>query len=113
MVHEMNQELLNALNRCAATCNHCAAACLEEGDMKMLARCIKLDIDCAEFCQITASFITRGSEHAAHLLKECADICQSCADECEKHAQHGMDHCRECAEACRECAEACMQGVAA
>lgn len=32
----------------AAECNHCATACLEEQDVAMLAKCIKLDIDCAE-----------------------------------------------------------------
>lgn len=105
MSHVQNQELLDALNKCAAECNHCATACLDEKDVKMLARCIKLDIDCAAICSLTASFIARGSEHSEHLLKECADICNACAEECEKH-QH-MDHCKRCAEACRACAEEC------
>jgi hypothetical protein len=105
MAHEKNQELLNALNNCAAECNHCAIACLEEQDVRMLARCIKLDIDCADICQLTASYVARGSEHANHLLKECAEICDACADECEKHSH--MEHCRKCAEVCRACSEAC------
>ncbi len=109
MTHEKNKELLNTLNDCAAECNHCAVACLDEQDVKMLANCIKLDIDCAEICTIAAGFVARGSLHAAHILAECADICNACADECEKHAQHGMEHCKECAEACRKCAEACGQ----
>lgn len=49
MAHEKNQELLNALSSCAAECNHCAIACLEEQDVKMLARCVKLDIDWQTF----------------------------------------------------------------
>jgi hypothetical protein len=105
MAHERNQTLMTALNDCAAECNHCATACLEEQDIKMLARCIKLDIDCADICQLTASFVARGSEHAGHLLKECAEICNACAEECEKHAH--MEHCQKCAEACRRCAEEC------
>ena len=109
MAHEQNHELLNALNICAAECNHCATACLDEKDVKMMARCIKLDMDCADICQLTASFVARGSEHANHLLKECAEICEACADECEKHAH--MEHCRKCAEACRHCAEACLQAA--
>lgn len=109
MVHEKNQGLLDALNDCAAVCNHCATACLEEKDVKMLSNCIKLDFDCAAICSLTAGFVARGSAHASHLFAECADICNACADECEKHAQHGMEHCKECAEACRKCAEACVQ----
>lgn len=107
MAHQKNQELMNALNNCAAECNHCATACLDEQDVKMLARCIKLDIDCADICLLTASFVARDSEHANHLLKECAEICEACAEECEKHAH--MEHCRKCADACRHCAEACLQ----
>jgi len=105
MAHEQNKQLLDALYNCAAECNHCATACLDEQDVKMLAKCINLDIDCADICTLTATLIARGSEHGNHLLEECAEICNACADECEKHQQ--MEHCKSCAEACRKCAEAC------
>ncbi len=101
-----HQQLIETLNRCAATCNYCINACLEEDDVKMLAACIRIDMDCAEVCSLTASLLARGSSHGEHLLKECAEICGKCAAECEKHAH--MDHCRECAEACRACEAACM-----
>ncbi len=107
MAHEQNHQLLEALSNCEAECNHCAIACLREQDTRMLERCIRLDLDCAEICHVAASFVTRGSEHAQHLLKECAEICEACAEECEKHAH--MEHCFRCAEACRHCAEACLQ----
>ena len=107
MSHKTNESLITTLNNCAAVCNHCITACLEEDDVKMLANCIKLDIDCAEMCNFTAGLIARGSAHASHLMAECADICNACADECEKHTH--MEHCKECAEACRKCAEACLQ----
>ena len=113
MAHEQNKQLLEALNNCAAECNHCTTTCLNEQDVKMLARCIKLDIDCAQICSLTASLIARNSEHGKHLLKECAEVCIACAEECEKHAKMGMEHCRKCAEACRACADACRTGVAA
>jgi hypothetical protein len=105
MVYERNESTLNALNDCVAECNHCAAACLEEHDVAMLTKCIKLNIDCADVCQLTASLIARGSEHAQHLLKECVEICNACATECEQHSH--MEHCRMCAQICRQCAEAC------
>ena len=111
MSHEQNKGLIDALTSCVAECNHCTAACLEEKDVKMLARCIKLDIDCAEICNLAISFVSRGSEHAEHVLHECAEICNECAKECEKHSH--MEHCKRCAEICRACAEACHSGVAA
>ena len=112
MSHEQNEGLLDALATCAAECNNCFTACLDEQDVKMLVRCIKLDRDCADICMLTASLIARGSEHGKHLLKECAEVCTACAEECEKHAAMGMEHCRTCAEACRACAEACQSGMA-
>ena len=109
MSHQHNPELLAALHKCADECNHCATACLEEEDVKMLAKCISLDMDCAQICSLTAALVARGSEHGKHLLKECAEVCNACADECEKHAAMGMEHCKKCAEACRACAEACSK----
>lgn len=106
MDYERNKKLISVLNECAAECHHCTTACLDEQDVKMLAECIKLDIDCAEICQLTAAFLARGSEHAIHILKECAEICEACAGECGKHGH--MEHCKRCAEVCRLCAEECM-----
>ncbi len=111
MSHEKNRELIQILNECAAECRHCATACTEEKDANMLARCIKLNTDCAEICSLVISFLARGSEHSEHLLKECADICTDCANECGKHTH--MGHCVSCAEICRRCARACLQPLQA
>lgn len=97
--------LLSLLAECAAACNHCASACLGEKEVHLMTACIRLDMDCAQICATTAAFVARGSNHASHLLKECAEICSQCAGECEKHSH--MEHCKRCAEACRSCAEAC------
>lgn len=105
MSHEQNKKLLDELHRCALECSHCATACLDEENVKMMARCIRLDVDCAELCRLVSAFFARGSEHAKHLLAECAELCEDCASECERHAH--MEHCARCAEACRACAEAC------
>ena len=111
MSHEQNQGLMDALAKCAAACGHCFTACLQEQDVNMMERCIKLDLDCAEICALATGFVARGSEHAMHILRECAEICHACAEECEKHSH--MEHCKKCAEACRACAEACGTAVAA
>jgi hypothetical protein len=105
MKNNAANELINALNACATACNYCTTACLGEAEVKMLAACIKLDIDCAAICSLTASFIARDSVHGKHLLKECAELCDLCATECEKHSK--MQHCKDCAEACRACEKAC------
>lgn len=110
MSHQQNAGLIDALNTCSAECSHCATACLEEQDVNMLIRCIKLDMDCAEICSLASSYVARGSAYTQQILHECAEICEACAEECEKHAH--MEHCRSCAEACRHCAEVCS-GVAA
>ena len=103
-MHTQNQTLLDALNACVAACEHCATACLQEDDVKMMARCIANDRDCADICRLTATLLARGSQHGKHLLRECIEVCEICAAECEKHDD---DHCKQCAEACRRCAEAC------
>lgn len=103
------QSVIQALNACAAACDHCYDACLQEQDIKMMARCIRLDRDCSEICKLTASALSRNSEVAKTLLQACADICRECGIECASHQK--MDHCRECAEACKACEEACRAAL--
>ncbi len=97
---------IEACNACAIACNHCAASCLKEDDVKMMARCIAIDMDCAQVCALTAAALARDSQHAAAICALCEKICQTCADECGKHK---MDHCQECAAACKRCAEECRK----
>jgi len=106
--HKFNA-CIEACNACATSCNHCAASCLEETDVKMMARCIALDMDCAAICALAAAAMARDSEHAKAICGLCATICDSCGDECAKHQ---MDHCQDCAKACRACAEACRKMAA-
>ncbi len=87
-------------------CNFCAAACTREEDVKMMAACIRLDMECAAICYAAASLMSMGSSKAKEICRICAEICEACAQECDKHGQH-MDHCRQCAEACHRCAEEC------
>ena len=43
-------ELIDSCFECAQACTACADACIGEGDIQMLARCIRLDLDCADVC---------------------------------------------------------------
>jgi hypothetical protein len=107
--YEDYQECIGACHTCIVACNHCAACCLQEADVKQLARCIGLDSDCAQICQLAVSFMAGGSDHTAAACRLCAEICEACAAEC---ASHDMDHCQQCAEACRRCADACRSVAA-
>lgn len=110
MPHQQFQSCIDACYECARACDHCAASCLQEADPKMLARCIAIDIDCAEVCRLAAAAMSRGSELVSTLCVACAEACDACAEECEKHS---MDHCKECAQACRRCADECRRMVSA
>ena len=93
---------------CAAHCEACADACLEEGDPG-LTRCIRANLDCADICAATATVVGRVGRSGApwvELIRVCMDACRNCAEECEKHDH---DHCRVCAEACRRCEDTCRQ----
>ena len=106
MPHAQFETCIQACNTGADACDHCAASCLKEANPKPMARCIALDIDCAEICRVAASYMARGSELSGAICTVCAEVCDACAAECEKHE---MAHCKECAEECRRCAEECRR----
>ena len=106
MSHETFTSCVEAYNDCATACDHCAIACLSEPDPKAMARCIALDIDCAEICRLAAGYMSRGSEHARFICGTCAEVCEACAAECGKH---DAEHCKRCAQACRRCADECRR----
>ncbi|HLN56780.1 MAG TPA: four-helix bundle copper-binding protein [Bacteroidales bacterium] len=106
MTHERFQSTIDALNECATECIHCANACLEEQDVKMLSRCIKLDFECADICILTAKMLAGDTEFHKEICEMCANICDTCAQECEKHSRT-MDHCERCARVCHNCADEC------
>ena len=89
------KQCIDACLACAAICNHCAASCTEEDDVNMMAKCIRLDMECAAICYAAAQVMSMGGQSAAELCAISANICNACADEC---AKHDNEHCRECAE---------------
>lgn len=106
MSHQHHRSAIAACYACADACDLCAVSCLNEPEPQHMARCIVLDMDCAQTCRLAAGFMARGSgfDNAACAL--CAGICEACAAECEKH---DTDHCQACALACRLCAEECRR----
>ena len=111
-------ECIEACFDCAQACTACADACLGEDDPKMLARCIRLNLDCADVCDTTGKVLSRQTafepEMARAVLQACAQACRLCAEECEHHAREmNMEHCRVCADACRRCEQACNAALSA
>ena len=58
------QTCIQACLACSAACNQCFAACLKEQDLKSMAACMALDVDCAQACEFAASAMLRG-QHAS------------------------------------------------
>lgn len=102
-------ECIDACYRCADACDHCSVACLSEDNVKEMERCIRLDMDCAAVCRLTAEVMARESECHILVCRLCEKICTACAEESGKH-QH--EHCQNCAQQCRECAQLCQQMAA-
>lgn len=101
---------------CLESCTLCADACLGEGRVEEMRRCIRLDLDCAAVCLATGQVAARQTETDRDLLRAqlqaCATACRICAEECQRHAgKH--EHCRLCAESCRLCERACNDLIAA
>lgn len=59
MEFEKYKSCIEACNVCAVYCDSCATACLQEDDVKMMAECIRLDIQCAQICRLAASFMAQ------------------------------------------------------
>ncbi len=101
---------IEACLECTTTCTTCADACLAEKNAGELVGCVRLNLDCADVCAITARLLARPSHRDQPALRAqlqaCAAICRACADECSRHAPH-MEHCRICADSCHACVQAC------
>lgn len=95
---------------CSQACSACADACLSEDAVAELRKCIRLNLDCADICDVTGRVLTRQTEYDAPTskaqLEACREACSTCGEECDRHAGHHQ-HCRVCAEACRRCEQAC------
>lgn len=109
MKDEQTNKLQHILIKCITACETCATMCLQEDNVKMMARCIQTDRDCADICTLTAKYVARESEFTSDVLNLCINICKECYEECKKH-EH--DHCQKCAEKCKECYEACEEYAA-
>ena len=104
MLTPSEEACLKTCSECAVACLSCAAACLQEYDPKPMVRCVTMDLECADICQLAVASMARGGEQRKAICALCTQACRSCAAEC---GIHDMDHCKRCAEACLRCADVC------
>lgn len=99
-----HEKLIHAIGNCINHCNYCADACMDEDDVKMMVKCIRLDRVCAEVCSTLSQILAVNFYEERDMVKYCIKVCNMCADECEKH---DAQHCQDCAVACRNCVSEC------
>jgi hypothetical protein len=92
---EANAALIQCIEECydcAQTCASCADASLADDDVKMLARCVRFNLDCTDMCAATGAIATRHLVSESAMLREiltaCELACRRCEEECLKHARH-------------------------
>jgi len=102
------------MERCIENCLECHRVCLEtlsycweQGGRHVERRHLLLLEDCAQLCQTSADFMSRGSDIHPQLCGICADACERCARSCEQFG--GDAQMKACADICRRCVESCRQ----
>ncbi len=98
-------DCVDACTRCAQFClNTAMTHCLEVGGEHAAPAHLRLMLDCAEVCQLSARLQLSGSEFAEDACALCAQVCLACAESCDE--LEGME---DCAEVCRDCARHCEE----
>lgn len=110
-ISEKMQECIDNCQHCAQVCLEMVPHCLTMGGPHAEPNHIRLLLDCADICQTSANFMSRGSDFHRRTCAVCAEVCEACADDCARFTddpemQRCADVCRTCAASCREMAGA-------
>ena len=107
--HHMSEEMRRCIQLCQdchATCIQMISHCLKLGGQHAAPDHIRLLMDCAQICTMTADYMARESLLHDHMCGLCSEICRLCAESCKRVA--GDDQSvTQCAELCLRCAESC------
>jgi hypothetical protein len=100
--------------QCAASCTACADECLDEPELAMMRRCIRLNLDCADVVSTIARLLSRRGEPELSTLRACLEagttIATACAAEAQKLAG-AYEYCKLTAEICATCARECDEAL--
>ena len=76
------QSCIDACNKCAQACLECFNACLNEPDLNARKNCVKMLVECAMMCQMSAATMSMGGSFTTEHCQMCAKVCDKCAEEC-------------------------------
>ncbi len=107
--HRMSEEM----RRCIQLCQDCHATCIQMishglklGGRQAAPDHIRLLMDCAQICTMTADYMARESLLHDRMCRLCSEICRLCAESCKRVAGDDLS-VTQCAELCLRCAESC------
>ncbi len=106
-VDEQMRDCIEKCHSCHDICTETITHCLEMGGKHAEPNHIRLLLDCAEICQISANFMLRVSDFHGQVCEVCAEVCEHCAEDCERFKDDEM--MQQCAEVCRSCASSCRE----
>src|SRR6476469_6121420 len=80
------------MRECQQLCADCHRVCLEtitgycllRGGVHAEPHHLTMMMDCAQICQTSADFLSRGSPNHGVTCHACAQLCELCADDCER-----------------------------
>ena len=93
---------------CYQMCSHLVDHCLSKGAKHADSTHVKLLLDCARVCNLSADLMIRHSEFHSSVCEVCAEVCMACADSCESISKDDA-MMQACADICRKCATSCVQ----
>lgn len=100
------QQFIQEFTRCSAVCYECLNAMLDEPDINDRKRCLKLLLECARMCEMSAFVMSLDGKFVKRHCELCAEMCDVCAQECALFE----DTCScQCSKELRRCADACAE----
>ncbi|MCZ7572136.1 MAG: four-helix bundle copper-binding protein [Ardenticatenaceae bacterium] len=106
MIREVQNCVQNSTD-CHTICLDTVMYCLDRGGEFAAASRVRVLLDRAEICQMTANFLLRGSDLKGRVGAACAEVCDYCALQCEPFM--GDVQIQSCGDACRRCSAACRE----
>ena len=98
---------------CIQNCQDCHRACLQtltycmqRGGRHAEPEHLRLLMDCADICNVSAAFMLRASDLHAHTCAACAEVCRRCAAACG--ALGDDTRMKALADTCTHCADSCV-----
>jgi len=101
------------MQECIDRCLHCQRGCImtlthlrDMGGVHIDPTRVRCLLDCADACQVAATFMMRGSHRHIEMCAVAARICRDAAERCD-----GTNHeqLRKCVDAARCCETSCRE----